>query len=411
MLRPLQGVERPFVLPDAIEFMQLAVKFATPSVISRVLPTFQKLFKIGLHTKIIDNAYHSRAAAPPVIPIPSWITDCQHACQWFYDHHTLPISDGLCTIGANADLIVVNASHNVADGGFLHHALTHCFRDPPAISATSPELMTETYRPEIEKSLELAPALLPYGDCTSFAVDPRDPHLAPADTPAVFWHFRLQAPELACFSKKLNRPKGLAEALWIAKSMAVGTRGGSVARLAIPIVVDLRRYVDRKRISAACVNHVGAVCCAVDTSPTMKLTEVARGFRQNLARYEKCLAPFYSVTRDEYFPGKPNRCYPHSSFMGAVEIKHPVKDFYIATNNSGFGIDRQILMFAFARVTGTRNELCVQARFSPRSVTMKDAHIVVESVKHFLKTIPLEATVGDAHRELQAFQAQLDKEY
>jgi hypothetical protein len=390
--------------------MQLAVRSAPP-VVPAVLANFQRLFSIGLHTKIVDGAYHRRGAAPAVVPVPRWITDCEHACRWFAERHTLPIGDGLCAIGANADLVVVNASHNVADGGFLHYALTHCLADPPATAASAPELIADTYRPEIEKSLQIRPALFPYGDCSSFFVDPRDPHLAPAATPAVFWRFRLQGPELACFDRRLNRPKGLAEVLWIAKSMSVGTLGGSVARLALPIVVDLRRYVSPTRISTACLNHITAVCCAVETSPAMRLSEVAKGFRRELARYAKCLAPFYSVTLDEYFPGKPNRCYGHSSFLGAVEIKDPLKDFYIGTSNSGFGVDNQVMIFAFSRVTSTQNELCLQARFSPRSVTMKDARIVVESVKHFLKEIPLETTVGEAHRKLQAFQAQLKNEY
>jgi hypothetical protein len=220
----------------------------------------------------------------------------------------------------------------------------------------------------------------------------------------------LQDNELRCFDRKLNRPKGLAESLWIAKSLSLATFGRSLPLLAIPVVVDLRRYVNKARIDNTCLNHVTAVSLSAKALPEMRLSEVANNLRRDLARYEKCLAPYFSTTRDEYFPGKPNRCYANSSFLGPVEIRPPVKDFYIGTENTGFAVENQILVFAFARVTPKRNELCLQARFAPTSVPVKSARIVVDSIKHFLKTIPLTATVGEAHRELRDFQEQLDAE-
>jgi hypothetical protein len=60
---------------------------ATPSVIPRVLSNFHKLVKVGLQTRIIIDAHYRRDSAPPAVTIPSWITDCEHACR--------------CTIGAN----------------------------------------------------------------------------------------------------------------------------------------------------------------------------------------------------------------------------------------------------------------------------------------------------------------------
>jgi hypothetical protein len=410
MIRALEGVEKPFVRPDGIEFMQLALKFTTPSVIPKVLSNFHKLFKVGLQTRIINDAYYRRDQPPPVAQIPSWITDCEQACGWLYSHHRLPLSEGLCTLGASDQLVVVNASHNVADGGFLRHALWNCMSDgvqePPLFPAT----IREKYAPEIAKSIQLKPVLFPYQNTSSFFVDPHDVRLAPTGTPCMFWRFRIQGHQLSCYDKRLKRPKGLAESLWIAKALALATRGKSMPLLAIPVVVDLRRYVDQTRIDNTCVNHVTAVCLSVQTSPEMKLSEVAKKLRLDMSRYEKSLAPYYSTTVFEYFPGKQNHCYGNSSFLGPVDIKPPLKDFYVGTANTGIGVENQILMFAFSRVTPEANELCVQARFSPTSVPVKSARIIVDSVKHFLKTIPLTASVGEAHQELAAYQAQLDRE-
>jgi hypothetical protein len=109
------------------------------------------------------------------------------------------------------------------------------------------------------------------------------------------------------------------------------------------------------------------------------------------------LTPYYSTTLDEYFPGKPNFCYGNSSFLGPVDIRPPLKDFYVRTSNTGIGVENQILVFAFSRVTSKRNELCVQVRFSPTSVPIKSARIIVDSINYFITKIPLSATVGEAH--------------
>jgi hypothetical protein len=55
------------------------------------------------------------------------------------------------------------------------------------------------------------------------------------------------------------------------------------------------------------------------------------------------------------------------------------------------------------------NEMCGQMKFSPLRIPVKDARILIESMKHFLTKIPLDTTVGDAYSEMSAFQAHLDK--
>jgi hypothetical protein len=99
MIRPLEDVEKSFVRPNAIEFMQLAAKFTTPSVIPRVLSNFHKLVKVVLQTRIIIDPNSRRNSAPPAVTIPSWITNCEHACR--------------CTIGANNEFVAVSANHNI----------------------------------------------------------------------------------------------------------------------------------------------------------------------------------------------------------------------------------------------------------------------------------------------------------
>jgi hypothetical protein len=142
MIRALEGVEVPFASAHAPEFVQLALKFATPSVIPKVLDNFRTLFKVGLTTRVVNNGFSARDSAPSIVPLPGWIIDCESACQWIVDHHTPRVSEGLCTIAANNELVVVNANHAIADGGCMKHAIETCLSE----KIEEPELFPRSMR-------------------------------------------------------------------------------------------------------------------------------------------------------------------------------------------------------------------------------------------------------------------------
>jgi hypothetical protein len=293
----------------------------------------------------------------------------------------------------------------------MRQAILSCLSDKVEEPDLFPTPMLQTYKPEIEKSLQLKPSLFPYTKCSSFYVDPKDPHLAPAGTRCIYWHFKFPAHELSCFDRKLQKPSGLSDAIWIATSLSIATLGNAIDTLAIPVIVDLRRYISPSRLNNTCLNNVGSAILAVKTSPNMTMIELGEKFRADFARIEQNMGIFFSTTRDDYWVAKPGYCYGNTSNLGPLVIKPPLKDFYLKTTNSRDGIENQIFLFAFSKVTPTRNELCGTVRFSPTSITVKKAHIVTESIKHFLTTIPMNATPREAHREIQAFQGRLDKEY
>jgi hypothetical protein len=89
-----------------------------------LLSNFHKLVKGGPQTRIIIDAHPRRDSAPPAVTIPSWITDCEHACGF--------------TIGAN----------NV---GFL---------------------IAQTDTLEIAKSIQRKPHIFPYRNISSSFGDP-----------------------------------------------------------------------------------------------------------------------------------------------------------------------------------------------------------------------------------------------
>jgi hypothetical protein len=311
----------------------------------------------------------------------------------------------------NADIVAVNTSHNVADGSYLKRAVSLCLSDSVDEPHLYPTPINETYKAEIERSKKFSRPMFPYRSCTGFPIDPNHPDLAPTGTHCIYWTFRLQAHELNCFDKYTKRMKNLSEALWIAKSLALGTRGKSVDILAIPTILDLRRYVDPKRINNTCLNNVGSTNLAVKTSPTMKLSEVAKKFRSELMQDEAALIPFLSITSSEYWLAKPNFCYGNVSNLGVITLTPPLKDVYINSKNNGYGVDNQIFTAAFSVATPFRNELRLLYRFSPHTVPVKEAHIIAQSFLHILRHIPFEMTIAEAHQETEAFQARLDLEY
>jgi hypothetical protein len=411
MIRALQGIEKAFVIPDSSEFMQLALKFASSAIIPKVVSNIQKMFKIALQTRVENDAFYPRDNPPSLIKIPNWITDCESACTWISDNHTLPLSTGLGTIAANDEIVAINTSHIVGDGGFMKRAILNCTSDHIEEPDLFPTPMRETYKPELERAGKLKPALFPYQQCSSFFVDPRDPHLAPKGTHCIYWRFRLPANRLSCFDRKRQKLTRLSDAIWTSTTLAIGTLGKSVETLAIPVIVDLRKYVDPSRLNNTCLNNEGSANIAVKTSPNMKLSEIGEKFRADFTRYEDNMGIFYSTISDDYWISKPGNCQGNSSNLGAIALKPPLKDFYVNTSCSGYGINNMFFIFTFSKVTPLSSELRAIVRFSPTSITTKMAHIVTESIKHSLTTIPMETTFREAHQEIQAFQAKLEKEY
>jgi hypothetical protein len=271
--------------------------------------------------------------------------------------------------------------------------------------------MKETYAKEIEKSLELKQAWIPYNECSSVGFDPNDSQIAPPGTRCFIWSFRIPQHQLCCFDRTQNKLSHLAEALWIAKTLAIGTRGKSIDTLAIPVIVDLRKYVDTKRINNSCLNNVGSVMLSVKTSPDMLLSDVAKRFRLDLARHEKNLSPFYASTFNMFSPVTPYHFYGCSSNIGRIELKPPLKDCYISARSHRFDIPNQLFLPTFSRVTPFRSDLVLQVRFAPSAVRVKDARIIADSIIYCLTSIPLQKTVREAHQELEAFQERLDNEY
>lgn len=50
----------------------------------------------------------------PIYQIPNWVQDCKEANRWAFDNCTLPLTEGLGTIAANDQIIVINSSHNLS---------------------------------------------------------------------------------------------------------------------------------------------------------------------------------------------------------------------------------------------------------------------------------------------------------
>jgi hypothetical protein len=411
MIRALEGIEHAFVKPFAPEFVQLALKFSAPSVIPKVLNNFRKFFKIGLATKAVDGAFYAHNIPPNIERVPGWIIDCESACSWIVDNHTPPVSEGLCKIAANNELVVVNANHTVADGGYLKRVIANCLSDNVEEPALFPFAMKQTYQKEIEKSLQIPPIWFPYNKCSSVCIDPENSQIAPPGTRAFMWSFRVQANQLSCFDKARKKTLNLGGTLWVAKSLSIGTRGKSINPLGIPVIVDLRKYVDQKLLNNACLNNVASVILSVETRPDMTLAELAERFRLDLDRHEKHMSHFYGTTINPWDPVTPNHFYGCSSNMGAVSLKPPLKDFYISAGTHRFDMPSQLFLGTFSRITPFRNELVLQVRFAPSSVCVKDAKIITDSILHCLTAIPMNTTLKAAHQELEAFQAQLDQEY
>ena len=420
MLRPLEGIENVFSNKLANELIEFAIKFDDAKHIPKVVKNLKKLF-IGLRLKVIDQHYYEKQEES-LLKLPNWIQDCKTACDWIYQNHSLPIDKGLATIAANDRIVVINSSHNTSDSGFILKAIKHCLDDDIGNLENFKYPMPESvaFKNEIARAEKNNPHITPMKELTSFLYDKNDPHFSTDPPVKMNIDDCIPVEKLTCYDSKLKRPKGLTELIWTAITMSVSAMGYKdfgEQDLGLPIIIDTRKFSDDPtKLNWSLTQAVSAAHIKMKPREEHNISDIGKELRRDLERIGK--DGYYHWINHGNFSGIPYHGYGMSSSIGAVEIKHPMIDFFIQSRikmskdlkispESPFGLN----VFSFSKVTPSKNLFYPTVSYLTSSDLQKSVQVLHDSFIHFITEIPLDTKYKEALKELRNFQQKLLDEY
>lgn len=215
MLRKLVGDENIFSNSNYMENALMAIKFTDKQYTAHAAENLKKIFS-GLKLCIKREHYYQKPNYETQIQkIPNWMQDCKRENSFVFENHILPHQEGLATISANDNILVINSSHNVSDGGFLVSALSFCLSDMLHEKNNKNPLIysLDAFKEEIEEAeKKFDPSnILPANKLTSCKYDTNDPYLAPQGSPFVYFDGVIPFRKISRYDKSTKKLRNLTE--------------------------------------------------------------------------------------------------------------------------------------------------------------------------------------------------------
>ncbi|KAH0787967.1 hypothetical protein GPJ56_008123 [Histomonas meleagridis] len=414
MIRALVGNEITFTNPLAPEFLNLAIKFKDSKYVEKSVRNFQKLF-VGLRTKV-ENGYFVKTSEAPVLKLPSYIQDCQSACDWITNNHLPKIHKNMATLAANDHITVISSSHSLSDGGYCIRAMEHSLDDDIHVTGFPMSIATAFSR-ELSSAEKNKPNPFPYKSCSHFIKNPFDPHLAPKGIKSINILDTISANELKCYDSIKKRPKNLTETLMAALSISFNAYGDRPnSPLGLPVIIDLRRFT-KSHVDWRYGNCVAHPNMGITQHSNSTLNEILKMFKDEIKRNQTD-GIFYAVNHNPY-PGEPYHIYCSLSNIGPIKVKSPIIDFYIHSQSdeskefhlNGAASGSSFCLISFSKVFDNRNIIYNQWRYQPALMNRKAFEVLRNSVTYFMKNIPMDAKFNDVYKEIKGYQEKVEREF
>lgn len=347
-----------------------------------------------------------------------------------FENHTLPHQEVLATISANDNILVINSSHNVSDGGFLVSALSFCLSDisHEKINKNPPIYSLDAFKEEIEEAeMKFDPSnIWPANKLTSCEYDTNDPYLAPPGSPFVYFDGVIPFRKISCYDKSTKKLRNLSEFSNVALTislLALNKVNNNIDYsykdpLSLENVFDLRRISHNKES----INWSIGNCITLPTVKTYvnsksdTIESICKKFRNYIKNVLVPHGVFYEAKKMSIFHKTPSKSiFGCLSSIGEIEFKRPIVDIDIRDfAKSKFGVGdhgekngSRLTIILYSKLNEYRKDFCFISRVRPSQITIQNAEILLESFKHFITTIKLSSRFGDALNEIIEFQKAL----
>lgn len=409
--RKLNEFEKVFTLTN--EACQFAIETEKSSFLPTLIHNIKKSM-VGFNLKMQGDDLIYEKKDIPVFPLPKSIKTCQDAAIYIDKNYPINFSKALCNLAANDNIVVVNATHMVYDGGFFVDMFPRLYntsddenylqlRSPRKIPITPHEIFPTEFSnknlkhlidihfddlhhiPYVKRSSKIDPTVDIECNCKSHSYE----------TPATEYQF-------------LHNKMGLTDMYWTFIPLNLMAMDGKmqIPDFGILCCVDFRQFMNKKDINRLVSENFTEINLRIkDVKPNFTVRQVGKLMRDRFNTMKKDGSLFASfVALHEGFPDAGPILLSEMSNIGRFHLKPPVVDCWIQqTMKSKYG--GSLASFSmFSRNKHGVNTLVTRFQQPPTYFNDLDSMILSRSVVHSMKTIPVDVTIQEAYDEIRSFQ-------
>ncbi|OHS97013.1 hypothetical protein TRFO_36845 [Tritrichomonas foetus] len=400
--------------------VQFAMRVKSSSFIPKIIDILDKNV-LGFRLITKGDMIYSKSQHANIFAIPNNQSLIESA-QYMYENHTLPFEQTLGSIGFNNDTIVLNMSHQIADGKYFTFVLDYLTNYLSADENNSNALHFETdvlpmnmesiFSDKIEKSNIKLPHLFVDKEIThihqktTINNNPND-----SKRSCQYVSFNFPTNRLRCFNKSKNTCHGLTDSLWSSFILSALAFNGMMEKEELTgctTCVDMRQFLDNSLINWSTCNMYSSVTVSATMNEKMLLHNFERLLRDDL-KY-KLNKGYQFAFLKTLTPPPPGMVVPgiglELSNIGPFFVKSPITDVFM---KSSVGDSNGDPLFSFSSFTvvdkkENYNEFYANMRYKSSIFHTKDAEAVGLGTKFALLNLDPNMTIKEALDAIKQFQ-------
>lgn len=405
--------------------IQLAFEVNDKKYVQQIISSLSKKV-IGLHMRLnekSDRIYYVNEK-PPIIKIPNF-KNIEKATMNFGIHHKVDPYARFGSIGYNDNMVILNVSHGVADGGYFKYIAENIFDDTDInIPSHFPYEAKEIFKEKYEQSPN---------DIAFWDDDPDINRIITNDPSKLYQTFevgystiKLPSSKFQCFDSKTKRLHSFTDSLWsslfVASVIHMKKNPQFVfpKQMCIPTCTDFRRYLSKPNYSICSL--YSTVIPKVPVSPKSSLSEIGKAMKIDLNRRLKRLEDFGFLKTIENLPDDENQnvTAPNSTkkvgieltYVGAVNIKNPIKNIFMNLNMDSAGTETILSLMGFSCVEqpckanpNGKNEVTLRLRYSPTTLYKEEVAQMMKSIEYILTKVPQETSIEETIKAVSSIHS------
>lgn len=411
--RIITDFEKNFITSN--ERCQFAVKVSSPSYIPKIIKNL-KHYILGFHLKLEDLnlVYHDDPIY--IHSIPKSASNTREACDYM-DSIKYDYKDKFAIIGANDDTVAISVSHLICDGGFFIDIYDKLLLDDPiqmksyypiTTNDTFPQELSKITKSDIDEHQKWTQKLTflnlssNYQELQKKYDDKVDCKYYPIEIPvkeSQFYKSNVKLTDLYMTSLSLS---------------IMSLNGQMHSNFGISNCINLRQYlpVGKKDISNT-QNTAEFSVLANNVDFKMTIRDLANSYRSDLStKMHDGKTPFtsyMSISADGYIQENKKACFPELSNIGRFKVNdgfsNVITDMWIQQTMRAKFAEIVIGLLAFSKDKFGENTIVARLQQPVTVVNDNDADLLMKSIVHMIKDVPVDVTIQEAYDELRRFQS------
>ncbi|OHT09177.1 hypothetical protein TRFO_22108 [Tritrichomonas foetus] len=392
----------PFERKYGDTLIQLSVEVTKPSEIPSMIERLIK-YAVPLHVSLDGDQLQYKEKVN-VLQMPKDVSNIGDSCNWILKNMQ-PSKVASATLGYNDRFILVSSQHLCCDGGYFKYMinLIQDNLEGEKVPWNFLQIPGDEYLREHLKKMDQAIIYNRRSDTTVLKSRESDferenDQLVRVST------LTFDAKKTHCYLN--GRLNNLTDSLWSTFLLSIAAYNRELPnKFGIASCIDLRdRFPEKNReILSGITNFISILSHSCETNKDDTILSIGQKLRKSLNDRIKNgdLPAYYLYNQDST---KAEGSTSEISNMGPIFIKDPIKDVFMQISYKDPIQSAVLSLLTWSVVSIERNELAFRLRYQPSWLHDYEADAVVNGIKFALEELPSNTPVGDAFKEIQAFQ-------